>query len=191
MSPTWRRGTAPVSHPVVLSAIGSSGQCEPAMEYIDLRNRYRMAALKGHDQKLLNLHLRRAEGGDSEQAARSEDLLPRSDAAVRFPRPLPTSCAARRPVAGPPPPPRFASRALRPVPPTSCPNAANRHLPPTVLGCHAHSPHYWPSLLPRWHVSHLGLIVLLLASIFPGRFSVSVKLHLLSALIISSLPANR
>jgi hypothetical protein len=139
----------------------------------------------------VDLHLRRAEGGDPARSARSEDLPPRSGAAVCFPRPLPISCAARRPVAGPSPPPLFDSRAFRSVPPTSCLNAANRHLPPTVLGCHAHSPHYWPALLPRWHVWHLSLIVLLLASLFPGRFSVSVKLHLLSALIISSLPANR
>ena len=31
MYPTWRRGTALVSHPMVLSAIGSSGRYEPAI----------------------------------------------------------------------------------------------------------------------------------------------------------------
>jgi hypothetical protein len=32
MSPTRRRGTALLSHPVVLSAIGSSGRYEPAIK---------------------------------------------------------------------------------------------------------------------------------------------------------------
>jgi hypothetical protein len=57
MSSTWRRGTTPVCHPVVLSAFGSSERYEAAIGYTDLRNSYRMAALTAHDQKLLKLHL--------------------------------------------------------------------------------------------------------------------------------------
>jgi len=38
MSSTWRRGTTLVGHPVVPSAIGSSGRYEAAIEYTDLRD---------------------------------------------------------------------------------------------------------------------------------------------------------
>jgi hypothetical protein len=35
MSPTWRRGTTPVGHPVVFRGIGSPGRYEAAMEYTE------------------------------------------------------------------------------------------------------------------------------------------------------------
>jgi hypothetical protein len=74
MCPTRRKGTAAVCHPVVLSAFGSSRRYEAAIEYTNLRNRYRMAALTAHDRKLLKLHLRRAQQSSSAHPGISSEV---------------------------------------------------------------------------------------------------------------------